>query len=201
MMEVIGKISISEVILLFLLLFILPILGMLVMRLRKYEALFGDLAQDGKEAAPSVDVEENAPPAAKPEDDSVPDDVFPYKSREFLTPADRACLDAMREALGPDVDIFPKVALWKTVESTEKDAGYGRRLHGHAFDFLVCDKRTGKALTAVMFNPAKGRPAGGIDELRKICKAAAANIVFIDLAEQYDVATMKEALGIPELDL
>jgi hypothetical protein len=69
------------------------------------------------------------------------------------------------------------------------------------YDFLVCDKSTGKPLTAVMYKPGRGRPAGGVDELLKICKAAEANVVSIDMAEKYDAKSLKEALGIPELDL
>lgn len=200
MMEVIGKISIAEVILLFLLLFVLPTLFLLVMRLRKYEAMFGQLpkeAKRGKKKKKKDADEEQANEGAAPE----ALEGYPYRSKTFLSPADRACLVAMREALGPDVDVFPKVALWETVEPTEKDEAYRARLSDKCYDFLVCDKATGKALTAVMYKPGRGRPAGGIDELKNVCKAAEANVVFIDMAEKYDGKSLKDALGIPELDL
>ncbi len=52
-----------------------------------------------------------------------------------------------------------------------------------------------------MYKPGRGRPAGAVDELLKICKAAEASVVSIDMAEQYDVKSLKDALGIPDLDL
>ncbi len=201
MFDAIRSITIPEVILLFLLLFVLPLLFLMVRRLRSYEALFGALPEkDGKgqAAAPAAPAPRAA---AAPAEDAVPDNVYPYKVRAFLSPADHACLLAMREALGEEVDIFPKAALWALVESTEKAPGYAKRLHDKEFDFLVCDRRTGRPLTAVMYNPGKGRPAGKIDEVKKICKAAGEPLVFIDMAEHYDAASLKEALGIPDLDL
>ena len=204
MMEIISKITIAEVILLFVLCFILPLLALLLLRLRKYETLFGALPEEGKKGKKKKKKQEEevaAAAVAAPDPDAVPDDVWPYGAKGFLSPADRACLAAMREALGPEVDVFPKVALWETVEATDKAPGYGKRLHGKAYDFLVCDRKTGQPLTGVMYNPGKGRPAGAIDDFRKICRAAGANVVFIDMAEEYDVKTLKEALGIPELDI
>ena len=200
MMDILSKITVSEVLLLFVLLFVLPGMGYLVMRLRKYEALFGFFPDDKKKAKKPEPAA--AETAAKTEPAAgVPDDVFPYRSKAFLSPADEACLGAMREALGDEVEVFPKVALWEFVESTDKEAGYLQRLHGRDVDFLVCDRKTGRPLTAVAYNPAKGRPAGPVDELKKICDAAEANIVFIDMAEEYDAKSLKEALGIPELDI
>lgn len=202
MMDILGKITFSEVLLLFVLLFVLPGMTYLVLRLRKYEALFGFLPDDkakkkAKKSEP-VTVESAAETESVPD---VPNDVYPYRSKVFLSPADKACLGAMREALGEEVEVFPKVALWELVESTEKEAGYLQRLHGKDVDFLVCDRKTGRPLTAVAYNPGKGRPAGPVDELKKICDAAEANIVFIDMAEEYDVKSLKDALGIPELDI
>lgn len=206
MTDVISKISISEVILLFVLIFILPAMTMMLMRLRKYELLFGPLPEGPvsrkkgkakkKEDAPVPESSE-LPPAAT---DAVDASVYPYRSRTFLGPADRACLAALREVLG-EVEVYPKVAAWETVESTDGNPGYAARLHGKAYDFLVCDARTGQPLTAVVYKPGKGRPAGPADELRKICDAAGANVVFIDMAEEYDAKTLKEALGLPDLDI
>lgn len=206
MLDVLGKTSISEVILIFILLFVLPLIALLLRRLRKYEALFGVLPDEGRKKKKKKKGDEPAPeaPAAAPvapQEEAPPDNRYPYQSRPFLSSADKACLNAMREALGPDVDVFAKVALWETVESTEKAAGYANRLKGLAFDCLVCDRRTGQVLTAVMYNPGKGRPAGLIDEIKKICTAAKANLVFIDMAEEYDVKTLSAALGIPNLDV
>lgn len=202
MMDILRQITLSEILLLFVLLFVLPGMGYLVLRLRKYENLFGMLPDDkakGRKIKP--DVQEEPVATAAPNVPAVPDDVFPYRSRAFLSPADRACLSAMQEALGGEVEVFPKVALWETVESTDKNPGYHERLRGKDFDFLVCDRSTGKILTAVMYKPGKGRPAGAVDELKRICAAAGANMVFIDMAEEYDVKTLKDALGIPDLDI
>lgn len=201
LMDVIGKIAISEVILLFLLLFVLPALFLLIMRLRKYEAQFGQLPEEKKNKKKKKKSVEEPPAEAKPAAAEHAAEGYPYRTKAFLSPADRACLQAMREALGPDAEVYPKVALWETVEPTEKDAAYARRLEGTCYDFLVCDKRTGKPLTAVMYRPGRGRPAGAVDELLKICKAAGANVVSIDMVEKYDVKSLKAALGIPELDL
>lgn len=202
MMEILGKTSISEVILLFNLIFLLPMMALMLLRLRKYETLFGQLPESDKKKKGKAEPEPTAAPtpAGGTDPDAVPDDVFPYKTRAFLSPADRACLAALREALG-EVEVYPKVALWELVEATDKAPGYARRMHGKDFDFLVCDRRTGMPFTAVMYKPGKGRPAGAVDELQKICQAAGANVVLIDMAEEYDVKTLKDALGIPDLEI
>lgn len=200
--DVIGKITISEVILLFLLLFIFPTMALLLLRLRKYEKLFGDLPEEekkGKKKKKKAKAEEPAEAPAPKEEPAA--EGYPFRSKPFLTQPERAGLAAIRGALGPDVEVHPKVALWETVEPLDNEKGAGERLQGKCYDFLVCDRQTGKALTGVMFNPGRGRPAGGVDELRKICKAAGAPVVFIDLAEEYDAKSMKDALGIPDLDL
>ncbi len=201
MMDAIRQISISEVALLFILLFVLPLLALLVRRLRAYEALFGDLPDEKKKEKKKAAAAAPAPAAAASTEDAVPGNVYPYRAKAFLSPSDHACLEAMREALGDEVDVFPKVALWELVESTDKAPGYLNRLHDKDYDFLVCDRRTGQPLTAVMYNAGKGRPAGRIDEIRKICKAAGANVVFIDQKAEYDADSLKEALGLPDLDI
>lgn len=199
MMDTILSIGISEVVLLFVLLFLLPAMALLVLRLRKYETLFGELPEEKKagkkKKEKKAEPPKEAPAAAGPAASNVG-----FKVKQFLTPADRACLAAMKEALG-EVEVYPKVAFWETVEPTERDAEASRRLEGKCLDFLVCDKSTGRALTAVMFNPGKGRPAAGIDEIRTISQTAAAPLVFIDMAEKYDAKTLKKALGIPDLEL
>ncbi len=200
MMDILSQITLSEVMLLFVLLFVLPAMAYLLWRLRMYEKLFGELpAGAGRKAPPSP-----PPPAAAVLAGGAPDappDVFPYRTRVFLSPPEKACLAALREALGPEVEVFPKVALWETVEPTDRNPGFLERLKGKDYDFLVCDRKTGQPLTAVLFKPGKGRPAGPVDELKRICAAAKANLVFIDMAENYDARKLKEALGIPELDI
>lgn len=201
--DVIGKITIAEVILLFLLIFILPTMALLLLRLRKYEKLFGDLPEEekkGKKKKKKAKADDAAQTPA-PKEEEPPAEGYPFRSKPFLTQPERDCLAAIREALGPDVEVYPKVALWETVEPEDNEKAAAERLHGKCYDFLVCDRQTGKALTGVMFNPGRGRPAGGADELRKICKAAEAPVVFIDMAEKYDAKSMKSALGIPDLDL
>ncbi len=205
MLDALAKTTISEVILLFLLLFVLPMLALLVRRLRKYEMLYGVLKEEGKKKKKKKTEEpvaEPEPPApVAPEDEAPPDNAYPYASRTFLSPADKACLSALREAFGPDVNVFPKVAVWEVVEPTEKAIGYANRLRGLLFDFLICDGITGQVLTGIAYNPGKGRPAGPIDELKEICHAAGTNLVFIDMAEEYNAKTLKDALGIPDLDI
>lgn len=204
MMEIVSKTSISEVILLFNIIFILPMMALMLLRLRKYETLFGQLPKEdrkkkrkkgGQEPEPAEPVQ-----GAAADPDAVPDDVYPYKTRVFLSPADRACLAALQEALG-EVEVYPKVALWELVEVTDKAPGYAKRLHGRDFDFLVCDRRTGMPLTSVMYKPGRGRPAGDVDELQKIYGSAGGNVVLIDMAEEYDAKALKDALGIPDLEL
>lgn len=196
MLDSIRQITIAEVMLLFVLLFVVPITATLLLRLRRYEAQFGQLKGKAKKAAPAA-----AAPAAKAAEDDVPKNVYPYRSRPFLTAPEKDCLAALREALGDQVEVYPKVALWETVESSDANPGFARRLHDKDFDFLVCDFRTGQPLTAVMFKPAKGKPAGPIDEIKRICEAAGANVVFIDQAEDYDAAKLKAELGLPDLEL
>lgn len=201
-MHIMGKITISEIMLLFILLFVLPGLAFLLHKLRRYEKEFGTLPERErkKKKKRGEPTPETAAPAAAPAA-SAPDDKYPYKTRPFLNPSDRACLAAMREALGAEVEVFPKVALWETVESTEKEPAYRDRLSGLDFDFLVCDRKTCQPLTAVVYNPGKGKPAGPVDTLKKVCAAAGANMVCIDMAPEYDVKTLKEALGLPELEI
>lgn len=205
MMEILRQITLSEVMLLFNLIFIVPMLVLLVVRLRRYEALYGELPKKGRRRkaapAPPPEPEAGAPAAAPAAANAVPDDVFPYDAGTFLTAAEKACLAALRGALGPEVDVFPKVAIWEYVKSTDDNPGYAARLHGKDFDYLVCDVKLGQPLTAVMFEPGKGRPAGPTDELKKICSAAGANLVFIERRDDYDAAYLKKALGIPDLDI
>jgi hypothetical protein len=197
MLDAISQITISEVILLFVLLFVLPGMGYLVFNLRKYEKMAGRPPATEKKKKKKKDEPPPPPPAPK----KVPDNVFPYRTRPLLSPPERACLIALREVMGADYDVFAKTALWERIEPTDQDPGYAERLRGLAFDFLICDRDTGEPLTAIMFNPGKGKPAGPADLLRKICEAAGVHAVFIDLAEQYDAKKLKEALGIPDIDL
>lgn len=204
MMEILSKITISEVILLFNLLFVLPTLALLLLRLRKYEALYGVLpTEPGKKRGKKTKKIE------APGDDAAAKNAgraeaaagYAYRTRTFMSPAERNCLRVMREVLGDDVDIFPKVALWETVDPMDAGAGASSRLEGKDYDFLICDRRTGQPLTAVMFKGGRGRPAGSVDELVKICESAGAGVVFIEMADDYNVKKMKEALRIPELEL
>ncbi len=212
MFDIIGKASISEVILVFLLVFLLPLLALLVQRLRRYEALYGDLPklkrnwgkkktvdEDGDEEQLMAASDTAVKPRADAADDDSGGDAYPYRAKTFLTNADRACLAAMREVYGKEVEIFPKVALWETIEPSMGGAAYPRRLSDKDFDFLICDSRTMKPLTAVMYNPKKGPAAGRADEIRRICQAAAAPVVFIDMNDKYDAKRLRQALGVPEL--
>lgn len=205
MMDIVRQTGISEAILLFLLLFLLPVMTLLLLRLRKYETLYGDLPEEkkpGKKKKKKAEPEEPKPDAAPAEPESAEAAAeAAFRAKPFMTPADRACLAAMREALGDEVEVYPKVAFRETVEPAEPDVEAAKRLDRLVLDFLVCDKRTGKALTAVMFNPGRGRPAAAGDEVRAISGRAGANVVFIDMAEKYDAKSLKNALGIPDLDL
>ncbi len=213
MLEILGNISLSEVILIFLLIFLFPVMGLLIQRLRRYEAEFGDLPASKKKWGKKKDKGEDrgrepeavtektglvSPPVLNDLDEDLGSDVYPYRQKAFLTGGDKACLAAMREVYGPDVEIFPKVALWETVEPTVGGVAHSRRLFDKDFDFLICDARTMKPLTAVLYNPKKGPAAGRVDEIRRICQAAATNVVFIDTNEKYDAKQLRRALGVPE---
>ena len=196
MWDAIAQITISEVVLLFVLLLVLPGMAYMVMQMRKLEARAGLAPPNEKKKKK----EEEPPPTPATAVKKVPDNVFPYRTRTFLSPPELACVAAMREVLGANlVEVYPKVALWEMLESTDKDPGYLERLNGLDLDFLVCDKKTGQPLTAVIFNPGKGRPAGRIDLVGKSCAAAGLPAVFIDMAEQYDAKSLKAALGIPDI--
>ncbi|MDR1533689.1 MAG: DUF2726 domain-containing protein [Planctomycetota bacterium] len=195
MMDAIGKMTISEITLLFVLLFVLPGMAGLLFRLREYESRSGDPrgSKKGKR---------REPPPPPPPADRVPDDVFPYRRRPFLSPPELACLAALREALAADeVDVFPKVGLWELVEPTDKNPGYAARLSALDFDFLVCERQTSQPIVAILFTPARDRPAGPAGLREKICKAAGIDAVFIDLEEKYEVKRLKEVLGIAEANL
>ena len=196
MTDAVRQITVAEVILLFVLLFVLPGMAFLVWKLREYERMLangGQLAEKKKKKERG----ETSPPIPK----KISDNVFPYQSRPLLLPPETACLAALREVLAADnVDVFAKTALWELVEPTDKDPGYAERLRGLDFDFLICDRATGRPLTAVMFNPGKGGSDDQAVLLRKICDAAGTHVVFIDRAENYDAKTLKESLGIPDLE-
>lgn len=195
MMEIIGQITISEVMLLFILIFVLPGMVFMLMRLRRYEKEFGFLPEKKKKKKTKKE-------AAPPETAATPQTgAHQYRLATFLSPADKACLGAMREAMGSEVEVFPKVALWEVVEPVDPEPAAADKLRGLEFDFLICDRKTGQPLTAVAYKPGKGRPTGSVDDLKAICAAAGANIVFIDMAEKYDAKSLKAELGIPELEL
>lgn len=199
MTNALAKASISELFLLFILIFVLPLMTLMLLRIRRYEQLYGLLPE--KEKKKKGGGEKQREPA--PDDDAAPDwdqSKYPYVAKAFLSPADRACLEALRQALG-EVEVYPKVALWELVDSAGESPEYAERLRGKDLDFLVCDRRTGMPLTGVQYRPGKGRPSGPADELERICKAAGTSLVFIDMAEEYDVKTLKDALGIPDLEL
>lgn len=195
MLEIIGQISIPEVVLVFVLVFLLPINFILVRRLRQYELREGGGPKPKAAKASWREEASGASPVP------APPDVYPYKAKPVLTPPEKNCLDALRAAFGDEVEIFPKVAAWSNIEPTDPNPGFAQRLQGKAYDYLVCDRRLGQPLTAVMFKPGKGRPAGPVDELKKLCAAAGVNLVFIDAAERYDANSLKDALGIPDLDI
>ncbi len=197
-MDIISQISISEVVLVFNLIFVLPALAYLLLRLRKYEARFGIL-RESPEKGGGRNAEEPPPPSAAGSKTDA--GVYPYRARTFLSSPEKSCLEALAGALGQEVHVFPKVALWETVEATDAEPGYRERLHGKDFDFLVCDRLTAQPMTAIMFRPGRGKPAGPSDEVKKICAAAKVNLVFIDQAEEYDAARLKGELGIPDLEL
>ncbi|MDR2391933.1 MAG: DUF2726 domain-containing protein [Planctomycetota bacterium] len=197
MMDAVRQTTISEAMLFFVLLFVLPGMAFLVWNLRKYEKMLNgrEKPAEKRKRKERGKTSSFAPPKKS-------DGVFPYKSRQFLSPRETACLAALREVLAADaVDVFAKTALWELVEPADKDPAYAERLHGLDFDFLICDRITGQPLTAVMFNPGKGRSNDQADLLRKICEAAETHVVFIDMAESYDAKSLKESLGIPDLEM
>lgn len=204
MMDVLSRISVAEIALLANIIFILPGFALLLRQLMKYEKLYGDLPSSKKTKKKKA--EEPAPAPATPAEPAkkVNTGIFPFESKPFMSPADAACLGALAGALG-DVNVFPKVALWELIQvkkdKNEDTEGQQERLYGKMLDFLVCDRTTCKPMTAVLFNPGKGRPAGPVEELKSICKAAEVNLVFIDQKEEYDVAALKQELGIPDLDV
>lgn len=200
MLEILGQAGIAEVILVFVLLFVIPMTAYLLLRLRRYENEFGVLTISKRKKKKKKKEE---PPPAAPADakPSVPSDVFPYRAKTFINPSEHACLAALAEAVGGDIIVYVKVALWALVESTEKEPGYFDRLTGKWVDFLVADAATGKPFTAVCFEPGKGVPRGPVDDLKKICQAAGLHLVFIPQTEEYDVKQLKNLLDIPDLDM
>lgn len=205
MMDVIRKITISEVILLFNLLFVLPLLALMLLRIRRYEKLYGVLPDEGKFALRFRRKKKAAPPPkekveAAPVESAPAAGAIQYRTRAFLAAGERNCLKVMLDVLGNEVDVFPKVALWETVEPVEGGSAAMARLHGLDYDFLVCDKTTGQPLTGVMFKGGRGKGRGA-SELEEICKAAGASVVFIEMSEDYNAKKMKEALRIPDLEL
>ncbi|MDR3211792.1 MAG: DUF2726 domain-containing protein [Planctomycetota bacterium] len=199
MLDLIGSASLSEVVLLFEIIFILPLIAYLLVRLRKYEAR---LAGDGDDKKKKKKKEpEKAAPAKADKKPAVPADVFPYQTKSFMDPTEKSCLESLSEALGGDTRIYLKVALSELVQSTDPNPGFQDRLSQRSVDFLVCDGATGKPLSAICFEPGKKTPTGQKDDLVAICQAAGLPLVFIPQQEKYDVKKLREALNIPDLSL
>lgn len=198
MLDIVRQAGISEVILLFVLVFVIPMTGYLLLRLRRYESQFGRLAAPEKKKKKKKEAE---PAPEKSGKRSVPPDVFPYQAKVFIPPPERACLNALTEAIGGDIAVYVKVALWELVEATDKNPGYFDRLTGKSIDFLICDASTGKPFTAACFEPPRNAPRRPVEELEKICKAAGLHLVFLPVAEEYDAKTLKKTLEIPDLSL
>ena len=195
MMEIFGQTSISEVILLFVLLFAVPLMAVLLRRLRNCEKQLGEGRGGKKKKKKSKDTVARTDASGKP---SVPPDVFPYREKVFLTPPERACLEALNETFGREVRIYAKVALWELAESTDKNPGFSERLADKSVEFLICDAATGKPFTAVCFEQDAGGPQGRNDDLRMICKAIGLHLVFLPQADEYDAAALREQLNIPD---
>ncbi len=199
-MDIIRQITISEVILLFNLVFVLPAMALLILQLRKYERQFGPLPEETKKKSRKKKEKEDTAAAAALFSPANPD-KYPYAAKNFLSAGDIACITALEEAFGPDVRVSPKVALWETIEPTEKDAEYRDRLHGRNYDFLLSDKALGQPLSAIMYRPVSGPAIAKSDEMKKICAAAGMQLVFIEQAAEYNTENLKNELGIPNFDL
>lgn len=200
MWELLGQTGISEAILLFILIFIIPLLGYLLLKLRRYENQYGVIYLRGKKKKKKKKPEP-PPKEMKPEKPSVPPDVFPYETKPFINPSEQMLLDALYEAIGGDIMIYTKVALSGLVQSTDSNPGFHDRLADKYVDFLICDKQTGNPFTAVCLEPGKKAPKGPTEELAKICQAANLHLVFLPQADSYDTAKVKKLLDIPDLGL
>lgn len=198
MKDILGNMAISEVVLWFVLIFLLPMIVVILRRLRRYEDLYGLLGPKKKK---KKKVEEPPPAApAAPAAPPVPANVFPYRARTFLDPSEAGCLKAVIGAMGEGVLVFAKTALADLAESTDANPGFADRLKGLSVDYLVVDQRTGKPFTAVQFEPEKGAPRGARDAVKGVCEAIGLHLVFIPRGE-YEAGDLKKLLGIPELDM
>ncbi|MDR1613789.1 MAG: DUF2726 domain-containing protein [Planctomycetota bacterium] len=199
MSDIVGGMSIAETVLWFVLIFILPMIAIILNRLRRYEELYGLLGPKRKKAkgppkpAPAAPAVSAAP--------AVPGDVFPYRAAVFLDPSEIDCLGAIGAAMGEGVLVFAKTALSALAESTDANPGYAERLKGLAVDYLVVDAKTGKPFTAIRFEPEKGAPSGARDAVRGVCAAMGLHLVSIPRKGGYDAKELRKLLGIPELDI
>ena len=190
MVEILGQARVTEAILFFVLVFILPMTAIILLKLRKYEAMYGVIPRGDRKAGDRKRARERPEP---PKADPIKPDVFPYRKKAFLEPSDRLCLQALEEAMGEGTRIHAKVALWEVVQSMDRNPGYAERLRGKMVDFLLCDAATSQPFAAVSHEPGGG-------ELAKICAAAETHLVLIPRADAYDPARLRETLGVSSQD-
>lgn len=192
-MELLSQVAISEIMLLFVLLFIVPILVILVLKLRACESFMANMSPEKKKPAETA---EPVPAAsARP---PVPPDKFPYKVKQLLQSAERGCLASLHTVMGEGTSVYPKVALWSLVEPSESDPGYMERLTNKFFDFLLCDNLTGQPFSALAFEQTDREGKKALEEMKKICEAAGVHLILLPRRDQYDSALLRKIMELPE---
>jgi len=177
--------TIAEIILLFILLFIIPFVFLILRENRKLnQYLRSGLPPEPPKPAPPP------PPAA-----------FLYQRRALLSEAEISFRDTAQTLMGQDTLLLPKVSLSALAEPDGSHPVHAERLAGKTADFLVCDRPTGHPTAAIFFQPAPGSatPRGYLEEAEKICKAADISFVRVPSRNSYDAETVRKALGLPEL--
>ena len=192
------KMGIAEIILLFILLFLIPVVFLLLREMRRLEQrLQGGLPPEPKTSSATRAFLETAIPPPKA-DSPPPPAAFLYQRRALLSAAEISFRDAAQALMGQDTLLLPKVSLSALVESADSHPAHAERLAGKTVDFLVCDRPTGHPTAAVFFQGA-AVPRGTLDEAEKICKAANVSFVRLPFKDSYDAETIRKALGLPEL--
>ena len=197
MIEQIRQAALSEIMLLFVLIFIMPAIVILLFRLRRYETLYGELEPAKKNKAEKkkkdelTQEKENKPLPAL--------NNFPYQKRTMLQPPERNCLKALEEVMGDDTRIFAKVAISQLIETSDVDPGYNSRLSGKYFDFLLCEYDTCQPFTAIMLVDRKQKNRGQDKELDNICEAAEMHVIKIPAQDSYTAEEVRKIIGLPDI--
>lgn len=130
---------------------------------------------------------------------------YPYQQREHLfTPAELHFLQTLRQAAPGGVDIFGKVRVADVLKPEAKldrstwQKAFNRTAGKH-FDFVLCDRETGRMLCAIELNDRSHQRRDRQerdDFIAGACRHAGFPLLFVPAARRYDVAAVRSEIQL-----